>query len=97
MSPRTTTKSDITETLYSKLDMPVGSVQSLVDAVFELMKTELAKGMTIKLPGFGNFKVVSKRARMGRNPKTGEEMEITARKVVSFAPSVILRERVDFK
>jgi integration host factor subunit alpha len=57
-------------------------------------KSELARGNTVKLPGFGNFAIRSKNARMGRNPKTGEKVEVTARNVLSFKPSSILRDRV---
>ena len=88
------TKAEIVDVLFSKLDLPRKEVQNIVDTFFELIKSELEKGNSIKLPGFGNFNVVSKNSRVGRNPKTGEEMEITARNVMSFKPSTILRERV---
>jgi integration host factor subunit alpha len=88
------TKAEIVDVLFSKLDVPRKEVQSIVEAFFELIKSELEQGNSIKLPGFGNFNVRNKNSRVGRNPKTGEEMEITARNVLSFKPSTILRERV---
>jgi integration host factor subunit alpha len=88
------TKAEIVDVLFSKLDVPRKEVQNIVEAFFELIKSELEQGNSIKLPGFGNFNVRSKNSRIGRNPKTGEEMEITARNVMSFKPSTILRERI---
>lgn len=88
------TKADIIDVLYAKLDYPRKETQEIVEAMFEMIKVELEKGENIKLPGFGNFVIRSKRARIGRNPKTGEEMEITARKVLTFKPSTILRHRI---
>ena len=58
-----------------------------VDQVFEIMKEALERGEKVRISGFGNFTVREKRARRGRNPKTGERMEISARRVVSFKPS----------
>ena len=88
------TKSEIVDALLSKLDLPRKNVAEIVDHLFEMVRVELEQGNDIKLPGFGNFSVRSKRSRVGRNPKTGQEIEITARKVISFKPSQILRERV---
>ncbi len=89
-----TTKNDIVESVCRELDLSKKEVQEAVDALFELIREDLAQGNTIKLPRFGNFNVRSKRSRTGRNPKTGQEMKITARKVVTFKPSTILRDRV---
>ena len=88
------TKAEIVDVLFSKLDVPRKEVQKIVEAFFELIKSELARGNTVKLPGFGNFNISRKNSRVGRNPRTGEEVEITARNVLSFKPSTILRERV---
>ncbi len=92
-----TTKNDFVETLCRELDFPKKEVQEAVDTLFETIREGLENGNTVKLPRFGNFSVRSKRSRTGRNPKTGEEMEITARKVVTFKPSTILRDRVQKK
>lgn len=74
---------------YSKKD-----AQMIVEAILETIRTKLEQGETVKLSGFGNFSVHSKHSRVGRNPRTGETVEITARKVLTFKPSIRLRERV---
>jgi integration host factor subunit alpha len=89
-----TTKNDLVDAVCRELDFSKKEVQEAVDTLFELIREELSRSNTIKLPGFGNFTIRSKRERTGRNPKTGETMAITARKVVSFKPSSILRDRV---
>lgn len=68
-----------------------------MENLFEMIRESLEHGQDIKLPGFGNFMVRQKRQRIGRNPKTGEAIPITARKVISFKPSQILRDRVNRK
>ena len=88
------TKADIVDVLCSKLEHPRKETQEIIEAMFEMIKVELEKGESIKLPGFGNFVVRSKRSRVGRNPKTGEKVTITARQVISFKASSILRDRV---
>ena len=94
MDNSSTTKNDLVESLCRELDFSKKQVQELVETLFEMIKTQLEQGNDIKIPGFGNFTVRSKRSRVGRNPKTGETMEITARKVLTFKPSTILRDRV---
>jgi integration host factor subunit alpha len=89
-----TTKNDLVESLCRELDFSKKEVQELVETLFEMIKDGMAKGNSIKLPGFGNFNIVSKNARVGRNPKTGEKVEITARQVISFKASSILKDRV---
>jgi integration host factor subunit alpha len=89
-----TTKNDLVESLCRELDFSKKEVQELVEALFEMIKESMANGNSIKLPGFGNFNVVGKNARVGRNPKTGEKVTITARQVISFKASSILRDRV---
>jgi integration host factor subunit alpha len=89
-----TTKIDLVDALCRNLDFSKKEVQELVETLFEMIKQDLEQGNTIKLPGFGNFLVRSKTARVGRNPKTGEAVEITARNVITFKPSSILRDRV---
>ena len=90
------TKEDLVEAIYRQLN--VQSKQSaleLMDAVMELIKERLERGEAVKLPKFGNFTVRSKSSRIGRNPKTGEEIEITPRKVLLFKASPTLRNRVN--
>ena len=69
----------------------------LVESVFELIKAELEKGANVKISGFGNFMVRSKRARIGRNPRTGQEIEITARRVLTFRASNVLKAQINGK
>jgi integration host factor subunit alpha len=90
------TKNDLIEAVCHKLDQhSKKDAQDVVETVINLIKDRLEQGESIKLPGFGNFSVREKRSRVGRNPKTGEGVEIAARKVISFKPSAILRSRVN--
>ncbi|MBF0380315.1 MAG: integration host factor subunit alpha [Magnetococcales bacterium] len=89
------TKADIVEAVYQKIDLSKKESAELVDSVFEMIRSQLEKGESVKIPRFGNFTIRSKVPRRGRNPKTGEEIEITARKVLTFKPSQILRDRVN--
>ncbi|MBF0147698.1 MAG: integration host factor subunit alpha [Magnetococcales bacterium] len=89
------TKLDLANAVYRSLGLSRSDAAVMVDEVFELIRHQLESGETVKLPGFGNFQVRQKNARRGRNPKSGEEVEISARKVVTFKPSAILRKRVN--
>ncbi|MBF0436327.1 MAG: integration host factor subunit alpha [Magnetococcales bacterium] len=91
----TLTKAAIVEQLYKNLNVKHDKAQDLVEAVLETIKITLEQGEIVKLPGFGNFNVRKKQTRRGRNPKTREEVEISARTVMTFHPSNILRERVN--
>jgi integration host factor subunit alpha len=88
------TKAEIVDTVHRSSNLSKGEAVELTELVFETIKQSLESGEEVKLAGFGNFSVREKKARVGRNPKTGEEMEITARRVLSFKPSQKLRERV---
>ena len=88
------TKAEIVEMVHRSSNLSKSEALELTELVFETIKESLERGEEVKLPGFGNFSVREKKARVGRNPKTGEEMEITARKVLGFKPSQKLRERV---
>jgi integration host factor subunit alpha len=66
-----------------------------VETVFELIKDKLAQGEKVKISGFGNFVVKEKRSRRGRNPQTGEEISITARRVLTFKSSQVLRKALN--
>lgn len=85
------TKADLIEAVYEKIGMSKKESAELVEMIFDAMKETLAKGEKIKISGFGNFVIREKRARMGRNPQTGESMEISARKVLTFRPSQVLK------
>lgn len=89
------TKLDIIESVTDKLGLSKRDSSRIVESVFEFMKEQLSKGDTVKISGFGNFVVRSKKSRKGRNPQTGVEMEISARKVLTFKSSQILRKTLN--
>ncbi len=89
------TKIDIVQNVSDKLGLPKRDSTRIVESVFEIMKDQLSNGETIKISGFGNFKVKSKNARRGRNPQTGSEMEICARRVLTFRCSNILKKALN--
>jgi len=86
------TKIDIIQNVYEKLGFSKKDSARLVDSVFDIMKDCLAQGEKIKISGFGNFVVKEKNARRGRNPQTGQEIEISARRVLTFKSSQVLRK-----
>ena len=81
------TKADMTEQLYEELGFNKREAKELVEMFFEEIRGALEEGDQVKLSGFGNFELRDKNERPGRNPKTGEEIPITARRVVTFHPS----------
>lgn len=89
------TKADLAERLYEELGFNKREAKDLVDAFFDTVRAALEGNESVKLSGFGNFDLRDKRQRPGRNPKTGEEIPITARRVVTFKPGQKLRERVE--
>lgn len=89
------TKADIVETLYEKVGFSKKEAADLVEMVFDTLKSTLARGNKVKISGFGNFVVREKRSRVGRNPQTGESIEISARRVLTFRPSQVLRTDVN--
>ena len=88
------TKADIISDVFDKVGLPKQDAEELVEMILDTVKQTLKQGDTVKLSGFGNFVVRQKRSRKGRNPKTGQEIEITPRSVVSFRPSMIFKEHV---
>lgn len=93
----TLTKAELIDSVYEKVGFSKKEAAELVELVFESMKEELCKGGAIKISGFGKFRVRNKKARMGRNPQTGDAMVISARKVLTFTPSRILRDGINGK
>ncbi|HSR13465.1 MAG TPA: integration host factor subunit alpha [Thermodesulfobacteriota bacterium] len=95
------TRKELTEILIEKTQLPARECAEFVDQLFEIIAESLEKGEKVKISGFGNFSVREKRARKGRNPQTGEQIEISARRVVTFKASHILRNAIaespDFK
>jgi integration host factor subunit alpha len=90
------TKADIVENVYEKLGgFSKKESAEIVELVFETMKETLGRGEKIKISGFGNFVVRRKRERIGRNPQTGEEIKISARKVLTFKPSQVLKNALN--
>lgn len=89
------TKADIVEALYEKVGFSKKEAADLVELVFDSLKLTLAQGQKIKISGFGNFIVREKHSRVGRNPQTGQSIEITARRVLTFRPSQVLRAEVN--
>ncbi len=93
----TLTKAELIDSIYEKVGFSKKEAADLVELVFESMKEELCRGESIKISGFGKFRVRQKKSRMGRNPQTGEAMMISARKVLTFTPSRILRDGINGK
>jgi integration host factor subunit alpha len=89
------TKADIVEALYEKVGFSKKEAADLVELVFDTLKSSLASGEKVKISGFGNFVVRQKRSRVGRNPQTGESIQISARRVLTFRPSQVLRVEVN--
>ena len=89
------TKADMAEKLYEELGLNKREAKELVEMFFEEVRSALEGGDQVKLSGFGNFDLRDKNERPGRNPKTGEEIPITARRVVTFRPGQKLKARVE--
>jgi integration host factor subunit alpha len=91
----TLTKADMAERLCEELSLKKRDAKELVEVFFEEIRLALERGEQVKLSGFGNFDLRNKNERPGRNPKTGDEIPITARRVVTFRPGQKLKSRVD--
>ena len=89
------TKADIIEALHQKIGYSKKEAADLVELIFDTIKDTLSRGEKIKISGFGNFVVRDKKERIGRNPQTGEAIKISARRVLTFKPSQVLREDVN--
>ncbi len=89
------TKAEMAESLFSELGLNKREAKELVDLFFEHIRSALEAGNEVKLSGFGNFGLRDKNERPGRNPKTGEEIPISARRVVTFRPGQKLKTRVE--
>ncbi|MBS1983710.1 MAG: integration host factor subunit alpha [Bdellovibrionales bacterium] len=91
----TLTKVDIVERVSSRCGYSKLEAAELVEKVFEMLKDALGNGENVKISGFGNFVLRDKRSRKGRNPQTGEAMEISSRRVMSFKVSQVLKEAIN--
>ncbi|GHA09265.1 integration host factor subunit alpha [Oceanisphaera arctica] len=89
------TKADIAEHLFTELGMTKRDAKDMVEAFFEEIRSSLELGEQVKISGFGNFELRNKGERPGRNPKTGEDIPISARRVVTFRPGQKLKARVE--
>lgn len=89
------TKADMAERLFEQVGLNKREAKEFVDAFFDALRDALVRGQQIKLSGFGNFDLRRKNQRPGRNPKTGVEIPISARTVVTFRPGQKLKERVE--
>jgi integration host factor subunit alpha len=89
------TKADIIGRIYEKVGLSKKEATDVVEVTFEIIKGCLERGEKVKISGFGNFVVNSKRPRRGRNPQTGEEIVIVGRKVLTFKPSQILKKNLN--
>jgi integration host factor subunit alpha len=89
------TKADLAEKLFEELGLNKREAKEIVEIFFEEVRSSLAENQHVKLSGFGNFDLRDKSQRPGRNPKTGEEIPITARRVVTFRPGQKLKAKVE--
>ena len=94
MSGKTLTRMDLSEAVFREVGLSRNESAGLVERVLELMSDSLVDGEQVKISSFGTFSVRSKTARVGRNPKTGEEAPIPPRRVLTFRPSHLMKERV---
>jgi integration host factor subunit alpha len=93
----TLTKDHLVDTLYTTLDLPKGKSSTLVESLLEIMKKQLENKEDLLISGFGKFCVKDKNDRRGRNPATGEDLTLDARRVVVFKCSGVLREKINGK
>ncbi len=89
------TKAEIVERIYEKVGFSKKEATEVVEAIFEIIKRRLEQGEKVKISGFGNFVVHTKRPRKGRNPQTGEEIIISGRRVLAFKPSQVLKKTIN--
>lgn len=89
------TKADIVEKIHTTTGLSKKDSAEMMESVFDIIKSTLESGESIKVSGFGSFVVNQKEARRGRNPQTGEAITIEARKVLTFKPSTILRQSIN--
>lgn len=95
MSGKTLTRADLAEAIVQKVGLPRNESAELVEMVLKEIVNSLEKGETVKLSSFGSFGIREKSQRMGRNPKTGEEVPITPRRVLVFRASNIMKKRIN--
>ena len=89
------TKSDIVENVLAKRNLTKREAADIVDTLLDIIKDTLETGEQVKISGFGKFEIHQKHDRRGRNPQTGETITITARKILTFKPSTILKQDIN--
>ncbi len=94
MSEKTLTRMDLSEAVFREVGLSRNESAQLVESVLQHVSDALASGDTVKLSSFGTFSVRDKSARVGRNPKTGDEVPISPRRVLTFRPSHLMKDRV---
>ena len=95
MTGKTLTRADLSEAVHRQIGLSRSESADLVKSVLDLMSDTLVDGKTVKLSSFGTFMVRSKNGRVGRNPKTGEEVPITPRRVLVFRPSQVMKNVIN--
>ena len=89
------TKADMVELVYERIGVSKREAARIVEMIFDIIKETLERGDNVKISGFGSFNIQHKKPRRGRNPQTGEEITISARRVLSFKASNVLREQLN--
>ncbi len=95
MAGRTVTRAHLSEAVYQEVGLSRNESAELVEAVLNEISSSLVTGQSVKLSSFGSFQVRQKGGRIGRNPKTGEEVPIAPRRVLVFRPSHVLKDQVN--
>lgn len=95
MGSQTITRSQLSEVVYQEVGLSRNESAELFETILDKISNTLARGESVKLSSFGSFSVRSKTERIGRNPKTGEEVPILPRKVIVFRPSQVLKDRIE--
>ncbi len=91
------TKADLVEKIFEKIGLSKKESQEIIEILFDTMKQTFVEGESVKITGFGTFNIRQKTSRRGRNPKTGEELEITPRRVITFRASNQLKSGMEKK
>ena len=95
MNSRTWTRNDLVEKISSNVGLPNSTSSLIIENIFDFILSELENDQDVKISSFGSFIIRNKKSRLGRNPKTGIEVPISARNVVTFNPSNILKSKLD--
>ena len=95
MSNKTLTRMDLSDAVFNEVGLSRNESAALVERILDMMSDALVDGEQVKISSFGTFNIRSKNERVGRNPKTGEEVPITPRRVLTFRASNLLKDRVE--